>query len=233
MSSNSDQLAEKIKTMDKDEAVEIILSILSTSKNVELKIKAADFLTQYDEIGNDNFQNIKIVFIKDHHPQLRLKLIDILTIYYQDDGINFLKEQYKNCKDGSVRTKLIEIVGELKLNKSIPFLIDALNDSNIETKKKAIVLLGKTESNEALRPLLNIFHFRNTEIYNSLIDTIVKIGNKGNLQIINDFINTEDLYIKREIPLILGKIKKKESENVLLNLLKDNNMQYYFSSKGY
>ena len=48
--------------MNKDEAVEMILSIFSTSKNMELKIKAADLLTHYDDIGNDNFQNIKLFF---------------------------------------------------------------------------------------------------------------------------------------------------------------------------
>ena len=221
MSFNSDQLADKIKSMEENEALEMLLSILSTSKNNESKLKAAELLTSYSDDENKRFQNIKTVFLNDQHPQLRHKLIDLLTICYNIDGIDFLKEQYKKCKDGSVRKKVIEKTGQGDLNNSLLFFIEALNDPDIEAKKEAIILLGKTDAGEALTPLINILHFRNNEIYNSLIDSIVKIGKKGNLHVINDFVSSEDLYIKREIPLILGKIKNKESENVLINFLSD------------
>jgi HEAT repeat protein len=206
--------------MSEKEAVETLVSILSTSKNMEEKLKAIEFLVAYDDVEKKCFQDIKRVFLNDQHPQLRLKLIDLLIYCYKIDGIDFLKEHYKNCKDGSVRKKLLSKVGERDLSNSITFFIDALNDSDIEVKKEAIILLGKTDVSDAVSPLLDVLHFRNAEIYNSLIDAIVKIGKKG-LGVINDYVNTEDIYIKREIPIILGKIKNKESENVLINFLKD------------
>ncbi|MFX1549754.1 MAG: HEAT repeat domain-containing protein [Promethearchaeota archaeon] len=221
MSFNSDQLSEKIKTMEKDQARNMLISIVSSSQNVENKLKAAELLVSYEDTENKHIQDIKNVFLNDRHPQLRLKLIDLLPSWYEKEGIQFLKEQYKNCKDGSVRKNLIEKVGQENLNDSISFFIESLNDPDFEVKKQAIILLGKTDASEALIPLINILHFRNVEIYDSLINTIVKIGRKGNLHIINGFINTEDLYIKREIPVILGKIKKKESENILINFLQD------------
>ncbi|MFX1591048.1 MAG: HEAT repeat domain-containing protein, partial [Promethearchaeota archaeon] len=220
MSFNSDQLDEKIKSMEENEALEMLLSVLSTS-NIESKLKAADLLTSYTDNENKRFQDIKNVFLNDHHPQLRLRLIDLLTNCYKIDGIDFLKDQYKNCRDGKVRKKLIKKVGQGDLNNSVFFFIEALNDPDVEVKKEAITLLGKIDASEALASLINILHFRNNEIYNSLIDSIVKIGKKGNLQIINNYVNSEDFYIKREIPIILGKIKNKESKNVLINLLRE------------
>ena len=223
LSFNSEQLGEKIKTMDQNEAVEMLLTMISTSKSVESKIKAAVFLIQFDDIENTRFQDIKNVFLNDRHPQLRLQLINLLATCYKKEGINFLKEQYKNCRDGTVRKNLIEMVGQGHLNDSIPFFIEALSDANVEAKKEAISLLGKTYASEALIPLIDMLHFRNAEIYNTLINNIVRIGKKGDLQIINEYINTEDPNIKREIPVILGKIGNKESEKILIDFLKDQN----------
>ena len=223
MSFDNDQLVEKIKSMDKDEAVEILLSILSTSKNMESKIKAVELLIQFDDSNNTHFQTIKDTFLNDRHPQLRLQLIKLIGTYYKEKGIDFLKEQYKNCSDGTVRKNLIDIVGKVDLNASLSFLVEALNDANMEAKKIAITNLGKISASEALIPLINMLHFRNTEIYDSLINAIVKIGKKGNLEIIYDYIDTEDPHIKREIPIILGKIGSKESAAVLIDFLKDDN----------
>ncbi|MFW9819430.1 MAG: HEAT repeat domain-containing protein, partial [Candidatus Thorarchaeota archaeon] len=145
MSFNSDQLDKKIKTMEEKEAVEMLFSLLTSSKTVESKIKATELLNRYSDNEKNRFQELKTIFLNDQHPQLRLGLIDLLIDWYKIDCIGFLKEQYKNCKDGSVRAKLIGMVGQLNLDHSIPFLIEALNDSDFEVKKKAIVFLGKTE----------------------------------------------------------------------------------------
>ena len=209
--------------MDQKEAVEMLISILSTSDNMESKIKAAELLIQFDERKNKYFQYIKNTFLNDRHPQLRLQLINLIGTYYKDEGINFLKEQYKTCSDGTVRKNLIDIVGKVDLNTSIPFLIEALNDANIEAKEIAITYLGKISTSEALMSLIDLLHLKNAEIYESLINAIVKIGKKGNLEIINDYINTEDPHIKREIPIILGRIGSKESETILIDFLKDDN----------
>ena len=144
LSFNSEQLAEKIKKMDQNEAVEMLMTILSTSKNVESKIRAAELLIQFNDKEKTHFQDIKKTFLNDRHPQLRYHLINLLAMRYNKEGIDFLKEQYKNCKDGTVRKNLIEMVGQGNLNDSIPFFIEALSDANDEAKKEAITLLGKT-----------------------------------------------------------------------------------------
>ena len=81
-------------------------------KIMEEKLKAVDILISYNDDKKERFQDIKQIFLNDQHPQLRLKLIELLNYCYEIDGIEFLKEQYKNCKDGSVRKKLLEKVGE-------------------------------------------------------------------------------------------------------------------------
>jgi HEAT repeat protein len=85
----------------------------------------------------------------------------------------------------------------------------------------AITCLGKTSTNDALSPLIDQLHFRSAENYDLLINSVVKIGKKGNLGVINNYINSDDIYIKREIPVILGKIGDKSSEYDLIEFLKD------------
>jgi len=181
LSYNNKELFEKIKTMDQEKAIELIRSILAYSDNWENKAKAANFLIQFEDKGNLRFQQVKDAFLNDMHPQLRLKLIDLLANCYKKEGINFLKNQYKNCSDGTVRKSLIEVVGKIDLSSSIPFFIEALGDPNVEAKELAITLLGKAGESEALVPLIKLLHLRNAEIYNYLITSIVKIGKKGNL----------------------------------------------------
>lgn len=221
MSHNNNQLFEKINKLDQVEAIESLLIILKESDNLESKVRATEYLIQFDDDDNSRFQDVKNVFMSDMHPQLRLKLIKLLTKCYKEEGISFLKEQYKSCNDGAVRKSLVEMVGKYDLNESIPFLIETLNDPFVEAKKSSIIYLGKASEKEVLVPLIELLHFRNAEIYDELINSIVKLGKKGNLHVLNDYIDTKDPNIKREIPLILGKIGNKESEEILINFLKD------------
>ena len=69
-------------------------------------------------------------------------------------------------------------------------------------------------------PLIELLHFRNAELHNLLIDAIVRLGKKGNLDIIYEYFTTEDPNIKREIPVVLGKIGDKQSEDLLISNLK-------------
>ncbi|MFX0023770.1 MAG: hypothetical protein ACFE9S_15695, partial [Candidatus Hermodarchaeota archaeon] len=67
MSFNSDQLTEKIKTMESNEAVEILISILTSSKNIESKLKAAELLVNYEDDKKERLQDIKNIFLNDQH----------------------------------------------------------------------------------------------------------------------------------------------------------------------
>ena len=223
MSDNDEQLLEKIDEMDQEEAVKLLLSILKTSKNLEAKVKSVEILIKFEDNKDSRLQDIKDTFSNDGHPQLRIKLIELFSTIYGNKGITFLKEQYKNCSDGTVRKNLIEKVGNADLNGSIPFFIEVLGDPNIEASELAISFLGKSGNKEALVPLIERLHYRNHEIHDPLINSIVKIGKKGHQQIIDDYIDTDDVNIKREIPVILGKMGNKESETVLINFLRDEN----------
>jgi len=223
LNNNNKSSFDEIKAMDQEEAIKSLNSILTTSEKWEDKVKAAEILYQYEDCGSLQFQDVKTIFLNDRHPQLRLRLIDILTKCYKKEGIKFLKGEYKGCSDGTVRRNLIERVGMVDLNNSTNFFIEALGDPNIESKELAITFLGKAGKSEALIPLIELLHLRNSEIYNYLITSIVKIGKKGNLQILNEYIESEDPNIKREIPIILGKIGNKQSEHDLINFLRDEN----------
>jgi HEAT repeat protein len=223
LSHNNKQLFEKIEDMDQEEAIKLLLSILTNSKKLENKVLAVKKLTKFEDNKNSRFKDIKNIFLNDRHPQLRIQLIELLAKLYGKEGVQFLKAQYKNCSDGTVRKNLTEKVGNVDLYGSIPFFIEVLGDPNVEANILAINFLGKSGNKEALVPLIERLHFRHAEIYNPLINSIVKIGKKGNIQIVYGYIDTDDINIKREIPVILGKMGIKESETFLINFLRDEN----------
>ncbi len=224
MNDHSTPQFDEISAMDQEEAITSLNSILINSGKWEDKVKAAELLIQYQDCGSLQLQDVKTVFLNDRHPQLRLKLIELLTTYYNREGITFLKEQYKNCKDGKVRRNIIQMVGNSDIIGSIQFIIESLGDPNVESKKLAIIFLGKTGEREVLVPLIEMLHFRNIELYNSLINSIVKIGRKKeNIEIIYEYIDSEDHNIKREITIIHRKIGRKQSEHKLTTFMKDEN----------
>lgn len=169
----------------------------------------------------NNFQDIKSKYNNESHSEAKIKLIDLITKSYQKDGISYLKTQFKNEKDWNVRKKIIESVGLTDKSGSNAFLIDALNDPNIEVKRSAVISLGGI--NEALEPLIEVLQFRNKELNEILIKAIVKIGKKADIQKIISFLNNDNLNIKKSIPIILGKLKNKEAAEPLIKLLSDEN----------
>jgi len=108
LSHNDKQVYEKIKAMEPEEAVKLLLSIITSSKNLRNKLTSVEILANYEDNKNLRLQDIKNTFLNDRHPQLRIKLIDLFATIYGNEGIKFLKDQYKNCNDGTVRKTLIE-----------------------------------------------------------------------------------------------------------------------------
>ncbi len=210
---------EKVKDMENEKASEIVLSILLTLDDWEIRAKAIEKLIQLND--NRHFQEIRSMYLNESHSEAKLKLIELLSNCYQKEGISFLKSQYKNEKDWKVRKKLIDSVGKVDKTGSIAFLIEALNDPNIEVKKSTISSLEGV--NDALEPLLEILQFRNEEIYDILINNIVKIGKKADIDIIINYLNKENLNIKKSIPIILGKLKDKKAVDSLIESLNDKN----------
>ncbi len=223
MSSYNEKLFEKLKNMDSYAAVECLLSILLTSNDWKEKLKVTELLLLYDDFNQ--FSKVKVAYLNEIHPKSKINLIEFMVKNYENNAISFLIEKYKNENDWKVRKSIIEKVGTLNKEDAVYFLLEAMQDNDVEVKKTAIVYLGKVSilPNKALKPLFEQLKFRNAEINDILINLIVKIVKKGDIHDILEFKQIDNININRAIPIILGKIGSKEVKQYIIDFLHDDN----------
>ncbi|GAJ12743.1 unnamed protein product, partial [marine sediment metagenome] len=117
-----------------------------------------------------------------------LKHIEYLITKYENEEKSGIFFKLEKGKDPS------EILGVLDFLK---YKLEKWGNTNIFSYlgslfgKNTILVIGSSNSEEAIVPLIELLHFRNTEIYNILIDSIVRLGKKGHIQTINEYFNTE------------------------------------------
>lgn len=209
--------------MDSRNAVESLLEVLLTSNKWQEREKSVELLLEYDD--NTHFSKIKNAYTNEIRSKIKLNLIDLLTKFYAKQAIPFLIGQYKNENDWKVRKYMIEKIGTTDHPEVLKFLIDTIADKDVETKKTSIILLSrlKTVPRSALSPLFEQLKHRNAEVFDLLINNIVKIGKNGYLEDILEFKNKGNINVMKAIPIILGKIGDKEAKRHLIEFLKDKN----------
>lgn len=172
---------------------------------------------------SDSLEILKKEYDNQSHSEAKMQLIRRISENYPNKGDSFLIEKYKKESDWKVRKTLIKAVAEGNIKESVAFFIEALGDSHLESKKTAVELLGKARAPEALSPLFDLLQYGKVDYYNELIEAIVKISRDLEITTITSFLESGNIYIKRAIPVILGRIGNKNAEAALKSLLSDPN----------
>jgi len=162
-------------------------------------------------------------YLSKSHSEEKIELIELISNEFPEKGDSFLIDKFKREKDWKVRKKIIEAVAKGNIKEAIPFFIEALGDTNMKIKEAAITLLGKAEAVESIQPLINMLQYGKAEYYDVLISNIVKISKKVDINEVTKYIHEGSIYIKRAIPIILGKIGNKDAEDTLKSLINDPN----------
>lgn len=165
------------------------------------------------------FQDFKNNYLKETVPEKKIEKIKSFSETIDKEMLSFFATQYKNESDGKVRTEIVEIIGNSKLDTSIALLIEALTDNFMITKKAAVISLGKIKIPSAIEPLLNMLSNPSLEINDEVIKSIVNIGKFGDVNGITKYFDKGNIHVKRTIPIILGKIQSEESIVYLKELL--------------
>ncbi|GAG77395.1 unnamed protein product, partial [marine sediment metagenome] len=169
-----------------------------------------------------NFQELKDNYLKETVPENKIDMINSFSNLIDKNNLSFFATQYKNESDGKVRAKIIETIANNVPETSSPILIEALTDNFIAARKIAVNMLGKIKFLSALEPLLEMLSNPSLEIKDEVIKSIVNIGKLGDVSgIINNF-DEGNIYAKRVIPIILGKIQCDESTSYLKELVHKN-----------
>ena len=165
------------------------------------------------------FQDLRTNYLKETVPEKKIEMIKSFSETIDKEMLSFFTTQYKNESDGKVRTEIVEIIGNSKLDTSIAILIEALTDNFMITKKAAVISLGKIKIPSAIKPLLNMLSNPSLEIKNDVIKSIVNLGKPGDVNEITNYFDKGNIHVKRTIPIILGKIQSEESIAYLKELL--------------
>ena len=165
------------------------------------------------------FKELKDKYIKETIPKNKIEMIDLFSEFIDTHNLSFFVTQYKSESDGKVRAKIIELLANNVPKSSGSILIEALKDNFIETKKVAVIAIGKIKILSALNPLLEMLSNPSLEIRDIVIESIVSIGKLGDVSGIINYYEHGNIHIKRLIPVILGKIQSEDSVNYLKELV--------------
>ncbi|TFF89128.1 MAG: HEAT repeat domain-containing protein [Promethearchaeota archaeon] len=174
-----------------------------------------------EEANQKALESLKREYSLKSHSIDKIELIQLIAERFPNQGNSFLVDQYKTEKDWKVRREIIKAVAKGNISEAVPFFIEALNDSNLKSKKTAIKLLGEAGAAKALNPLINLLQYGKVDYYDVLMDSLVKISKGLELAEITKFLDERSIYIKRAIPIILGKLGDKNAEKTLKKLIKD------------
>ncbi|MBD3213198.1 MAG: hypothetical protein GF311_11380, partial [Candidatus Lokiarchaeota archaeon] len=222
MSFNDEILFEKFDDMEHEKASELILSILLTSNPPKRRERAIKKLM---EIGDDaHYQEIKSAYLNETHSTVKISFIELLSNLYRDRGIKFLKTQYKNEKDWKVRKQIVKAIQKSSDNHHLVFFIESLNDANQNIKKISILHLGSIKDPRALDSLMELLKYGNKEYNTILIDAISGIIKTSGVELLEGYIETGNLHMRRNIPLILKKVGDTSSIDFLKDLIRDRDL---------
>ena len=168
------------------------------------------------------FQELKENYLKETVPENKIDMINSFSNLIDKNNLSFFATQYRNESDGKVRAKIIEFVANSLPEASSPILIEALTDNFITARKIAVIMLGKINFLSALNSLLEMLSNPSLEIKDEVIKSIVNIGKLGDVSGIISYFNSGNIYVKRSIPIILGRIQSDESTSYLKELLHKN-----------
>jgi HEAT repeat protein len=124
-----------------------------------------------------------------------------------EEFLRIIRESLNKIKDKSLIENLVN---------------SALSDSNLDTRKKAIVMLGNVGDNHVVKPLLTILNDRNTEVRILTIAALEKIKDlRATEPLITLLSKDEEVRVRSAILRALSEIKDPRTLDFLINVLKD------------
>lgn len=147
------------------------------------------------------------------------------------EGGEFLISFLENAQ-GAIITHIIKALEQISLasgenlllkadpHKIIPFLLTSLKDEDIETRRKAIIILGRIKSSQAIEPLINLLLDSEEEIREAAAQALVNVDSV-HLKNLQRGLTRKEPEIRARLAKILGEVGSSQSSEVLIPLLDD------------
>lgn len=197
----------KWETIDKMESFQISyllylegksIKIISKIRNLpynEVEKHIIEAKIKYKRQKNDD-ELIKIISMQKGK---RLEYINTLLKEEKEKLAGEIYKRYIKFKNPEDRMILIWLIGELKNERLIPFLLMELKSKNVNYRRLSISALGKIKSKDYKEVLEKFFYDDNAQVRQYAIKSIKEIGDQSSVNklklILSD--NNEKEYVKR------------------------------------
>lgn len=141
--------------------------------------------------------------IKD--PNMQAEVINVLIQLEDRDAFDICKHMMKNDFAG-IRLACIRGLYKLGRDRSIPFLIEALKDENVEARNSAVIFLGWLEAKEAIAPLLQAARDGDARVRKSAITSLSNIRDESAVLPLIRLLDDDEKEIRVKIVEALRKI---------------------------
>lgn len=142
------EAARSLKNLGFDQAAEPLKEALKSDRSPDVRIASAEAL--YGIVGQNAYDPL-VTALKDDDSTVRTNCVKFIGNIGGPAACDVIRERLVKDKAGDVRGQAAASLGELKDEKSVPELKKAaLNDSEIEVKKAAVIAIGVFPGNDAL-----------------------------------------------------------------------------------
>jgi hypothetical protein len=120
------------------------------------------------------------------------------------------------------KVKVISVLGELFVSEAIPHLVAALKDPNVAIANAAAIALGNIGHKESIEALVTALKTGTAELKAAAAKGLGQLGAlHGDFSVVPpliDALNTDDLTVKTEVVLALGKLPDRRAYEPLMTL---------------
>lgn len=126
---------------------------------------------------------------------------------------------YLNDPDEIVRRCIADVLGEIGDTASTLSLIESLSDEDGHVRGRAALALGKIKDRRAIIPLMGLLTDEYEDVQEAAVNALAETGVE--IEKILPYLSTKETTLRKNIALLLGKLKAKEAVLSLGFALKD------------
>jgi HEAT repeat protein len=126
---------------------------------------------------------------------------------------------YLNDPDEIIRRCIADVLGEIGDSRAVLPLIEKLSDEDGHVRGRAALSLGRLRDKEAIAPLMNLLTDEYEDVQESAVTALSEIG--AEIEQVLPLLSSKERILRKNIALLLGKLKAKEAVLSLGFALKD------------
>ncbi|RJP56233.1 MAG: HEAT repeat domain-containing protein [Candidatus Auribacter fodinae] len=186
-------------------------------------------------IGSDCASNALLDALHDDHINVVCGAVEALGNIGAESAVETLIELLQSAQDPWLRFMIIESLGKLQAEKSLPYLHNLLNDTDEFTRSSVVRSLGIIGHSSSIKPLVSVLDNASISLKSTIAEALDLINSKSQNGLCGDvepsfvvdrlkpLAEHENPSVRITIAKLLGNVENGDSVDVLLSMLADTN----------